>query len=164
MLVSRREVSEKYSVRKMVVRREKKSRSLRGWRTHGWGRVGQHRRSGGRGGRGHAGMHKHMWSWIVKYAPDWFGKHGFTRPPALVKESKIINLAQLDEKIPEWVESGIISKEGDTYLIDVVKLGYNKVTGSGRITKKIKLYTLSITEKARKKIEEIGGEVILLKS
>jgi hypothetical protein len=36
----------------MVVRKEKKSRKMRGSRTHGYGRVGQHRKAGSRGGRG----------------------------------------------------------------------------------------------------------------
>jgi len=63
----------------MVVRRERKSRKLRGRsRTMGWGSVGQHRKSGSRGGKGAAGLGKHEWTWTIKYAPDWYGKRGFT--------------------------------------------------------------------------------------
>ncbi|MEM4427493.1 MAG: 50S ribosomal protein L15, partial [Zestosphaera sp.] len=42
---------------------------MRGSRTHGYGRVGQHRKAGSRGGRGAAGLHKHKWTWVVKYHP-----------------------------------------------------------------------------------------------
>ncbi|MEM0231544.1 MAG: hypothetical protein QXG78_00335, partial [Candidatus Methanomethyliaceae archaeon] len=68
----------------MVVRREKKVRKQRGSRTYGWGTVGQHRKSGMRGGFGNAGLHKHKWSWTIKYGKDHFGKYGFIRPKAVV--------------------------------------------------------------------------------
>ena len=146
----------------MVVRREKKSRSLRGWRTHGWGRVGQHRRSGGRGGRGHAGYHKHYWTWVVKYAPDWFGKHGFTRHPSIVPEPRCINVKDVDENLDLWVKKGIASLKGDTYEVDLTKLGFTKLLGTGRITKKVLIKTVDATENAIKKVRQVGGEVILI--
>ncbi|MEM3921728.1 MAG: 50S ribosomal protein L15, partial [Nitrososphaerota archaeon] len=54
--------------------RHRKSRKRRGSRTCGWGQIGQHRKSGSRGGHGHAGMHKHKWTWVLKHDPDYFGK------------------------------------------------------------------------------------------
>ncbi|MGC8557261.1 MAG: 50S ribosomal protein L15, partial [Fervidicoccus sp.] len=54
----------------MVVRFRRKVRKLRGrTRTMGWGRIGQHRKTGSKGGRGAAGMLKHKESWMRKYAP-----------------------------------------------------------------------------------------------
>ncbi|MGA2874798.1 MAG: 50S ribosomal protein L15, partial [Nitrososphaerales archaeon] len=50
--------------------RLRKVRRLRGSRTHGWGQIGQHRRTGSKGGSGMAGLHKHKWSYTVKYMPD----------------------------------------------------------------------------------------------
>ncbi|MEM2955643.1 MAG: 50S ribosomal protein L15, partial [Nitrososphaerales archaeon] len=60
--------------------RLRKTRKLRGSRTVGYGQVGQHRKSGSRGGKGKAGLHKHKWSWTVKYAPNYFGRDEF-KPP-----------------------------------------------------------------------------------
>jgi len=144
----------------MVVRRKKKSRSLRGWRTHGWGRVGQHRKSGGRGGRGHAGYHKHMWTWVIKYAPDWYGKHGFTQPPAIRPQIKAINLKELDSMIDKLAEKGLVEVKEDKYYIDLGKLGYNKLLGGGKISKPVVISVKMASEKAIEKVKAAGGEVI----
>ena len=143
----------------MVVRREKKSRYYRGNRTHGWGRVGQHRRSGRKGGRGMVGFHKHKWTWTVKYAPDWYGKHGFTRHPSLVPTWRIINVGKLDEALDSLVEQGLVSREDDAYVVDLSKLGINKLTGSGKVTKKMIVKVIKATKKAVEKIESAGGKV-----
>ncbi len=144
------------------VRREKKRKYYRGTRTCGWGRTGQHRRSGRKGGRGHAGYHKHYWTWVIKYAPNWFGKHGFTRPPSITPQYRGINVGQLDEVIEGLVEKGLAEKRGDKFYVNLVKLGYNKLLGGGRITKPIIVETVKATEEAMRKIEEAGGEVVVL--
>ena len=146
----------------MVVRRRKKSRKYRGSRTHGYGRIGQHRKSGSRGGFGAAGLHKHKWTWIVKYYPDYFGKHGFTRPPELTIEVRGINVGLLDNIVEDLAVKGLVRKENDIYIVDLPKLGINKLLGSGRVTKKMKVITISATEKAIEKIREAGGEVVVL--
>lgn len=51
-----------------------------------------------------AGSHKHLWTWIVKYKPDHFGKRGFKRPKAVTREVKSINLKEIDEKLDELLE------------------------------------------------------------
>ncbi len=147
----------------MVVRRRKKSRKLRGrTRTMGWGRIGQHRKSGSRGGFGLVGFHKHRWTWVVKYAPNWFGKHGFTHPPAITPEVNGINVGELDEIARELLAKGLATKEDNKIVIDVTKLGFNKVLGRGKVTLPLKVITVSITESARAKIEKAGGEVVVL--
>ena len=146
----------------MVVRRKRKSRYMRGSRTHGYGSIGQHRKSGSRGGKGAAGLHKHKWSWIVKYFPDWFGKHGFTRPVTLRAEVRSINVGELDEIIGELKLRGELKSEGDTYVIDLSALGINKLLGRGHVKEKIKVVVYAATEKAINKIREAGGEVIVL--
>ena len=143
----------------MVVRRRKKSRKLRGNRSHGYGRIGQHRKSGSRGGFGAAGMHKHKWSWVVKYAPNYFGKRGFTRAPQIVLGIKEINVGVLDEAAEKLVKEGLAKIENEYITINVLDLGFNKVTGRGKVTKKLKVITKLITESARRKIESVGGIV-----
>ncbi len=147
----------------MVVRKRKKSRRLRGrTRTMGWGRIGQHRGSGSRGGFGAAGMHKHMWSWVVKYAPTWFGKHGFNRPPELVVKPMTINVGELSERLDDWISKGLVYHEGNKVVIDLSKLGYNKLLGRGEINKPVKVIVPFATTKAVEKIRKAGGEVIVL--
>ena len=147
----------------MVVRRRKKSRKLRGrTRTMGWGRIGQHRKSGSRGGFGAAGMHKHKWTWVLKYAPNWFGKHGFTQPPRVKYGVYAINVGELDELARKLLIENRAVKEDDKIVISVVDLGYNKVLGRGKVTLPLKIITKEITETAKQKIEAAGGEVVVL--
>jgi len=147
----------------MVVRRKKKSRYMRGYRNQGYGSIGQHRKSGSRGGRGAAGMHKHKWSWVVKYYPDWFGKHGFTRPPSVATEIKGINVGELDEIIDQLVKRGQLTPDEEGYYnIDLSVLGYNKLLGKGRIRYKVRVKVFEATERAIEKVKSVGGEVLVI--
>jgi len=147
----------------MVVRRRKKSRKLRGrTRSMGWGRIGQHRGSGSKGGFGAAGMHKHMWTWVVKYAPTWFGKHGFNRPPELLAKPMEINVGELDEMVDKLLKEGLAREENGKIVVDLAELGYNTLLGKGRVTRPLKVIVPRATEKAIEKIKAAGGEVILL--
>ena len=145
----------------MSVRREKKRKYYRGSRTYGWGRVAQHRRSGRKGGRGHAGYIKHKWTWIVKYAPDWFGSKGFKRHPSLTKKYRSINGGELDEKVEKLLEANIAERVGDKIRISLERLGVQKLLGKGRVTHPLVVEAVKVTAEAKAKIEEAGGEVIL---
>jgi large subunit ribosomal protein L15 len=146
----------------MVVRKGKKSRKLQGrTRSMGWGRIGQHRKSGARGGFGLTGFQKHKWIWTIKYAPNWYGKHGFTRPPSLLPEVKAINVGELDELAKYMLSRNLAIKEDEKIVIDTTSMGFNKVLGRGRVTLPIKLIARQVTEKARRKIEEAGGQVVI---
>jgi len=146
----------------MVVRRRKKSRKQRGSRTHGWGSIGQHRKSGSRGGVGAVGYCKHKWTWAVKYFPDWYGKHGFTRPPVIRTGIKAINVGRLNELIDEMILRGEIEPVDGVYEVDLSALGINKLLGGGKVNKKIRVKVAYASEAAISKIKEAGGEVILL--
>jgi len=147
----------------MVVRREKKSRKMHGYRTRGWGSIGQHRKSGSRGGRGAVGMHKHKWSWMIKYFPDWYGKRGFIpRNPAKMVSHSVINLSQLDEIIDKLAREGTLTYENGTPVVDLRKLGFTKLLGEGTIKKKVKIVVYSASEKAIEKVKSVGGEVVVL--
>ena len=148
----------------MSVRREKKSRSYRGTRSCGWGRVGQHRRRGRKAGRGRVGYHKHKWTWVLKYAPDWFGKHGFTRHPSITPKYRTINVGEIEEQIDIWLSKGLVSKTTEGLIeVDLPKIGYSKVLGRGNITRPLVIKAVKFTEKARKKIEGTGGKAIEVK-
>ena len=147
----------------MVVRRRKKSRKLRGrTRTMGWGRIGQHRKSGSRGGFGAAGMHKHMWTWVIKYAPTWFGKKGFNPPRIRVGyEPATMNLGELEELVDRLEASGRAKKDDGLIVVDLASMGIHKLLGRGSIKRPVKVIVPYASEQAIAKIEEAGGTVVL---
>lgn len=109
-----------------------------------------------------AGGHKHMWTWIVKYDPNHYGKYGFKRPQKTIFKFKPVNLDYLDEKADELVNKGLAVDENGKIAIDVTQLGYNKVLGKGTVTRPLIVKSLKFSETAITKIEEAGGEVITL--
>jgi len=142
--------------------RLRKTRWHRGSRTCGWGRVGQHRKSGSRGGFGRAGLHKHKWTWTVKYAPDYFGKHGF-RCPTGRGEVKTINLRQLSELVEELLAEGKLKPgENGKIEVDLSQLGFEKLLGEGRVTRPLLVKAEDFSEEAERKLAEAGGQAIRL--
>lgn len=140
----------------MVVRKEKKSRKMRGSRTMGWGIKGQHRDRGSQGSR-QVGMHKHKWSWTVKYGKDWYGKHGFINPTS--KKVSSISLRTLEELIQKGIVR-VEEKDGKK-VVDLTKYGYDKLLGSGTLTMPLNIIVAKATENAKEKVIKIGGQVIL---
>ncbi|MEM2947645.1 MAG: uL15 family ribosomal protein [Candidatus Bathyarchaeia archaeon] len=134
----------------------RKIRKKRGSRTCGYGRVGQHRKSGSRGYR-RAGRHKHGWTYVIKYEPEYFGKKGFTCPKSLRREVKAINVGELEELAEKY---GGKTEEGKI-LIDLKGLGYTKLLGAGKVTKPLIVKVVSCSKSASGKIAEAGGQVIV---
>ncbi len=137
----------------------RKVRKMRGSRTHGWGQVGQHRESGSRGGFGKAGRHKHKWSYVIKYAPDYFGKHGFHRP--ISRQVEAINVGKLGEMVEALLAKGRAKEEDGGVAIDLTALGYDKLLGWGRVTRPLIVTVEESSALATKKIEEAGGRVVM---
>jgi large subunit ribosomal protein L15 len=132
---------------------------MRGSRTQGYGRTGQHRKSGSKGER-KAGRHKHGWSWVLRYDPDYFGKKGFKSQKQ--NEISIINLKELEE-----IAVKLASKKGSSGTkipIDLTEMGYEKLLGEGKITLPVSVKVSSCSEAASKKIGEAGGEVLAEKA
>jgi large subunit ribosomal protein L15 len=141
----------------MVVRIKKKRR--RGERTY----HGSHKKwrgGGSRGGRGKAGLHKHKWSYTVKYEPEHFGKRGFKRPFA--RKAKGINLGEIERISEELLAKKLAEKEGEKIKINVLKLGYEKVLGKGKLKKPLIIEAKSFSKQAMKKLEEVGGKAIVV--
>ncbi|MFQ5976123.1 MAG: uL15 family ribosomal protein, partial [Candidatus Hydrothermarchaeales archaeon] len=106
--------------------RNRKIRKKRGTRTCGGGSHKKNRGKGNRGGRGMAGTHKGRWTWVVKNAPDYFGREkGFKRP--VTERPSIINLNELDERIEQLLSEGFAKKRGNKIEIDVTKINCDKV-------------------------------------
>ncbi|MHA1650184.1 MAG: uL15 family ribosomal protein [Candidatus Helarchaeota archaeon] len=137
------------------------TRKYRGSRTHGYGRVGQHRKGGQRGGKGKAGLHKGGWTWTVKYDKNHFGKHGFKRPSRIIPETKIINVGQIENMIDTLLEQKIAKQQNNQITLNLTDMGITKVLGSGNITRAMTITAQHFTKKAIKKIEAVGGTAIV---
>jgi large subunit ribosomal protein L15 len=133
----------------------RKTRKRRGSRTQGWGRVGQHRRTGSKGGR-KPGRHKASWSYVVNSEPEYFGKHGFTSPKSLRQKTRVINVGALDGMAGLYEE-----KEEGKSFIDLESLGYTKLLGSGKITKPLEVKVASCSATAAEKLKKAGGKVLM---
>lgn len=150
-----------------MVRRFKRAvKYRRGSRTHGWGRVGQHRKSGSSGGKGMVGFHKHKWSFVMKYGESgtgwpFYGKHGFKSPRR--SEWRPINVGVLEEIVSELKRGGKAKEEGGKIVVDIAELGYNKLLGGGEVKTPLVVYAPSATRAAVEKITRAGGEVRITK-
>lgn len=138
--------------------RLRKIRKFRGSRTCGWGQIGQHRKKGSKGGRGMAGTHKHKWTWILKYAPDYFGKHGFFRPNREVYRT--INLNQLSELAEAIEKDENAQRIGNMLLVNLKSMGIEKVLANGKVHKPLLVVAERWTEQASEKISNAGGKII----
>lgn len=148
----------------MVRRFKRATKYRRGSRTHGWGRVGQHRKSGSSGGKGMVGFHKHKWSLVMKYGESgtgwpFYGKHGFKQPKEITVQWRPINVGKLVEVVKEMKKEGKIKEEGGKYVVHLVELGYNKLLGGGDVDLPLLVYTPAASRSAVEKIEKAGGEV-----
>jgi len=133
--------------------KQRKTRKMRGSRTHGYGRIGQHRDAGSKGQR-KVGRHKHLWSYVVTHEPDYFGKHGFTSPQSLKRKENTINIKQLSNLAAETtVEKGKTP-------VNLTSLGYTKLLGTGKIAKPLTVTVASCSKSAEEKIKKAGGQVV----
>jgi large subunit ribosomal protein L15 len=125
----------------------RKHRKMRGSRTQGYGRIGQHRDAGSKGYR-KVGMHKHRWSLSSNMDTPYFGKHGFHSPQKIHLIENTINLNKLGE----------IAQSGQA-VIDLTSLGYTKLLGTGKITKALTITVPACSKIAQEKVVAAGGKV-----
>ena len=144
----------------MASKRRKKS--TRQYGTHGWGRN-KHRNSGMRGGFGNAGTGKKSDNKKPSiWAEDYFGKHGFVYK-GIKEDVHAITFRDIEDKISSWLAQKQAQKEADTIILDLEKIGYNKLLSTGKITRKIKITVANASAKAAEKIKAAGGELVVNK-
>jgi large subunit ribosomal protein L15 len=167
---------------------KKRIKKIRGTRTCGGGSHKNRRGRGNRGGSGNAGSLKHKYLRTIKEGYE-IGKHGFTRPYNLRVEYKLrkdlfetlktlkaegkmddytykylksrpeLNVQDLDCILDNLVNLGLAVKEGDSYIVDLARIGYYKLLGRGSTDKKINVKVEYATPLAVNKIESAGGTV-----
>ena len=145
---------------------------MRGTRTQGYGRVGQHRKAGQRAGKGKTTQwKKSKKSYYLKQKelgfpdPNWdFGKRGFKRPQDInrIYQVNALNIKDLDSKIEDLTLKNVATKTGNTYTINLKDINIQKILGRGVINKKINLTVDKASKRAIEKIESAGGKVTLL--
>ena len=124
-----------------------KTKKMRGRRTFGHGSQKKRRGKGSKGGNGFAGSLKHKKIKIMKEYPGHIGKKGFVKKNK--RETKEITLRRIDE---------IAKKTGQNKL----SFPNYRVLGTGKLTSPLEIEASYFSEKAKKKIEEIGGKFIEL--
>ncbi len=145
---------------KMTVNKRKKNTKQRGSKTHGWGAKKKHRGQGHRGGRGMAGTGKRADTKKPSiWKEDYFGKHGFVSKTPKVKINAV-NISFIEQHIDNLLSKNLISKENGFYVVELEKLGFNKLLGDGRVSVKLKVKTPYASKTALEKVIEAGGEVI----
>ncbi len=145
----------------MTVNKRNKYSRMRGTHTHGGGAKKKRRGAGHRGGKGMAGSGKRADqkkpSVFKKYGNAYFGKVGFNRPQKVIKKINAVNLGEIVKKLDLYLQAKLITKEKDVYVVDVSKLGYNKVLGTGEVNVKLKIKADKFSKNAVEKIKESGG-------
>ncbi len=148
----------------MLKQKRSKVSRMRGSNSHGWGHKKKHRGSGHRGGVGLAGTGRgadaKKPTILTTFGSSYFGKKGFK---SISKESlNLISLKYIEDHFEKLVEEGKIIKEKSDFVMDTNALGYDKVLGTGKLTKKLKVVCREISESAKEKIEAVGGKVELV--
>ena len=135
-----------------------KRSKYRGSRTCGGGTSKNRRGAGNRGGRGRAGHRDHRFSHFLIANDVHNGKHGFVNknPSRLTA----LDIGEIDQMADDLVATGKAALEGDVIVIDAGQIGIDKILGGGQVTKKMNISALSVTDRARQKIEENGGQIL----
>ena len=139
----------------MVVNKRKKLARYRGSKTHGGGAKKKRRGAGNRGGKGMAGTGKRADTKkpVIWKNKKYFGRNGFYNQNA--RKIRAINIGFIDAHIDKF---GIKEKDG-TYSFDLKQLGYDKLLGGGRVTRKYEVKAEYVSRKAEEKIKNAGGTV-----
>jgi len=139
----------------MVSRRKPKQKSgYLGRRHFGAGDVKNRRGSGNRGGRGNAGMCKHKGTWAAKYAPGYFGKHGFVNPTK--RSVPVSHLYEINQKA---VTGRLERREGRFYYEFE-----GKILATGMVSVPLMIRASSWSRKVEEKLKQSGGAIEKMES
>jgi large subunit ribosomal protein L15 len=134
-----------------MARLGKRNRIFLGTRNHGKGNTKNRRGKGGKGGWGRAGMHKHRFTYVTAYEPDFFGVHGFS--PVKKVRYKTVNLYEIEQLA---ANGRLQKKDGKDYFEFE-----GKVLGTGSITRPVAVKAAAFSAGAAGKIKAAGGSAEL---
>lgn len=133
-------------------RKGRQKKSYLGQRGFGRGNCKNRRGSGNRGGKGKAGICKHKGTWAAKYAPGYFGKHGFSNPNA--KCVKVVHLYDINRR----AVLGKLDKSGDKYVFEFK----GKVLATGKVTVPLSIKAKMWSKRTEEKVKAAGGDIAAL--
>ena len=87
------------------------------------------------------------------------GKKGFTPISAKKQRGRTLNLFQLTEIVDKLVAENKAQLSGEKVLVDLKQLGYEKLLGSGSVSRAIQV-NVACSETAAKKLKDAGGELV----
>ena len=70
-----------------------------------------------------------------------------------------INIKDIELNLAEWLEAGKVEKKGTKYIIDLKSLHYNKLLGSGNVTKPMEI---TVEKASKKAIEKLKAAKVML--
>lgn len=105
-----------------------------------------------------AGSHKHRYTWIIRYEPDYFGKKGFV--PLKRRSGKTINLRQLANLAEQISTSDKSSSAGATPVVNLVDMGFGRLIGGGRVERPLIVVAEKWSKSSEEKIVKAGGKII----
>jgi large subunit ribosomal protein L15 len=91
---------------------------------------------------------------VTTYAPDYFGKHGFTSRQSKTRNTSVINVAEL-----EALASQLSAENEQQQVINLKEMGYAKLLGSGKITKPLTVKVEAASKTAVEKVTQAGGKI-----
>ncbi|HIE30803.1 MAG TPA: 50S ribosomal protein L15 [Methanosarcinales archaeon] len=135
-------------------------KKFRGSRTCGGGTHKNRRGAGNRGGRGKCGACKHhaVRAFLRGYT---YGKHGFTRPQKVISGTNTVNIGEIDGRVPELLRTGVAEQKDGVVHIDAVRLGINKILGTGKVNQSMMITAPAFSATAIAKIESAGGTAVI---
>ncbi|MBR9692403.1 50S ribosomal protein L15 [Candidatus Woesearchaeota archaeon] len=142
-----------------MFKHRKKNTRQRAATTHGWGSMKKHRGAGHRGGRGNAGSGKRGDAKKPSYWKDLkrYGKHGFTSHAP--EKGAAVNVGHLSSAAERMVLDCLAVKKGDVFVMDLGKLGIERLLGAGKVAVKLEISVESASARAVEKAENAGGKV-----
>lgn len=141
----------------------KKVTKQRGATTHGFGSMKKNRGAGNRGGRGNAGSGKRGDAnkpyFRVKLKKE-LGKFGFSNNKYR-QFYEPVNLYYLENSFETLKSKGFIKENSGLFSLDVSKLGFNKLLGTGKPTRKYEIIVDYASKSAIEKVTALGGKVVV---
>jgi large subunit ribosomal protein L15 len=135
-----------------------KRSKYRGSRTCGGGTHKNRRGAGNRGGRGRAGQRDHRFSHFYLKGEVANGKHGFINKTSV--QVSALDIGEIDQMAEALLQEGFAGQEGDLITLDATELGIDKILGGGQVTHKLHISARAFSERAKAKIEEMGGQAM----
>src|SRR5437870_6392125 len=97
---------------------------------------------------------------MIKYDPEQFGPRGCFRH-AQPRPTSAIDLEDLARRLEEFEVAGHAKKDDSRINVDLTAAGIDKLLGSGRVTRAMRITVAKASSAAVAKVSGAGGEVVL---